>query len=193
MAVCYEPSEGRIRTLKSWKDKDVLIREAAYCSSAAPTYFTPGRIADGSELIDGGIAANNPALLAYAAARELYPDAEEFEVLSLSTCSGSFKYGLGGIIGGVAGWAYPLIKHYGDASMEVVDEVAESIPGLNYTRIWSEPGKKVKLDSTDENDIATLKELAETTYEENGGKLRDYAHKLSARSLPERVRLKVLG
>lgn len=193
MAVCYEPAKGRIRTLKSWEDKEVLIREAAYASSAAPTYFPPKEIADGSVLIDGGIAANNPVLLAYAAARRLYPDAEEFQVLSLSTCSESLRYDPREGTGGIAGWAYPVIKLYGDASAEVAEETAEAIPGLNCVRIWSEPGKRVKLDSTKEDDIAFLKDLAGKTYEENSGKLRSYAAKLAKRELPERIRLRAPG
>jgi len=37
---------------------------AAYCSAAAPTYFDPYQSANGSFYVDGGLYANNPALVA---------------------------------------------------------------------------------------------------------------------------------
>lgn len=52
---------------------DFLVRDIARATSAAPTYFECARIKAADHavypLIDGGLAANNPALCAYAEAR----------------------------------------------------------------------------------------------------------------------------
>ncbi|MCD6015099.1 MAG: Patatin [Solirubrobacterales bacterium] len=58
---------------------DFAIREVAYATSAAPTYFEPLRLetADDVEhfsLIDGGVYASNPAMCAYAEAQRYNPE-----------------------------------------------------------------------------------------------------------------------
>lgn len=177
MAVCYDSRRGAVRKLSSWEDPEVLIREAALASSAAPTYFPPRELDDGAVLIDGGIAANNPVLAAYSEARKLYPDTEEFRILSLSTCVSPLTFTP--LTGGVVDWALPVIRLYGDASLEIADETIKAVPGVKYTRIWSEPERPVKLDGASEEDIQALKDLAEKTYRENQAELMAYARKLS--------------
>lgn len=64
------------------------VRHIARATSAAPTLFPPlRRTGDGREraLVDGGIFVNNPAMAAYSEARNLYPDATEFSVVSVGT------------------------------------------------------------------------------------------------------------
>jgi uncharacterized protein len=46
---------------------DVSMVDAAHASSAAPTYFEPVRVG-GATLVDGGVFATNPAMLAFATA-----------------------------------------------------------------------------------------------------------------------------
>lgn len=48
----------------------ILMREAARATSAAPTYFQPMTIL-GRRLVDGGLVANDPALLGFATAASL--------------------------------------------------------------------------------------------------------------------------
>jgi patatin-like phospholipase/acyl hydrolase len=67
---------------------DHFVRDAARATSAAPTYFRPLLLADGARrrvLIDGGVVANNPAMAAYAEARNLFPMARRIVVVSAGT------------------------------------------------------------------------------------------------------------
>lgn len=78
---------------KSWKAResrahDFWLADVARATAAAPTYFPPAEIentkGEAFVCIDGGIFANNPALCAYAAARQLWPR-DEIRLLSLGT------------------------------------------------------------------------------------------------------------
>jgi patatin-like phospholipase/acyl hydrolase len=79
----------REKQVQGWKD--FYIRDAGRSTSAAPTYFPPAHISPvGSPdkkyvLVDGGVVLNNPALLAYAEAKAMFPHAEKFVILSLGT------------------------------------------------------------------------------------------------------------
>src|SRR5439155_524701 len=66
------------------------MRQAAYATSAAPTYFPPLPLPAPPPLrryalIDGGVYAQNPALCAYAEAHTIYPGARDFIIASLGT------------------------------------------------------------------------------------------------------------
>jgi uncharacterized protein len=65
---------SRLATIK--EKENFLIREIARSTSAAPTFFTPllTQYDETNEVafVDGGVFANNPALLAYAEAKELW-------------------------------------------------------------------------------------------------------------------------
>ena len=69
---------------------DFPVREVAYATAAAPTYFEPGKLevddpaVDYFSLIDGGVYAANPAMCAYAEARRHQPE-REIMVVSLGT------------------------------------------------------------------------------------------------------------
>jgi len=68
-----------------------FVREVARATSAAPTYFEVARVKSMTNitypLIDGGLFANNPALCAYAEARDMpdNPTAIQMAILSLGT------------------------------------------------------------------------------------------------------------
>ena len=68
---------------------DFPIRDVAYATSAAPTYFEPLKLetadtVDYFSLVDGGVYANNPAMCAYAEARRHEPG-RTIMVVSLGT------------------------------------------------------------------------------------------------------------
>lgn len=71
------------------EQEDVPMITAARATSAAPSYFPPmaDTDADGQErlLVDGGLFANNPALLGYQAALERGAEPQQVVLLSLGT------------------------------------------------------------------------------------------------------------
>ncbi len=70
---------------------DFLVKDVARATSAAPTYFEVARVKSDTSipypLVDGGVFANNPALCAYAEARNLNgkPTAKDMFLLCLGT------------------------------------------------------------------------------------------------------------
>jgi patatin-like phospholipase/acyl hydrolase len=77
--------EPRIKVFSSHKSlcrqkpgyDDFLMKDIALATSAAPTYFPPKHLMNYKKrslcLIDGGVAVNDPALLAYYEARSIFP------------------------------------------------------------------------------------------------------------------------
>jgi patatin-like phospholipase/acyl hydrolase len=122
----------------NWK-----VRELARATSAAPTYFPPLHLATGSEdyaLADGGVYVNNPAMAAYAEARNLYDDAErvaqKFTVVSVGTGNrqDSITY-VESKEWGLLGWARQLVPVFMDSVSEAVDYQLSNIPGCTYHRL----------------------------------------------------------
>lgn len=104
-------------------ERDVLMRDVARAASAAPTYFIPKKIKEypKASFIDGGVFANNPAMCAYAEAKEIFPD-EELLIVSLGTGNPQLtiqfeKFRSWGLLG----WAKPLWYIMADGSSDVVD------------------------------------------------------------------------
>jgi len=68
---------------------DYFVKDIARATSALPGIFPPASVSslDGSThtFIDGSIFAYNPTLQAYIAARNIFPDAEDFLIVSLGT------------------------------------------------------------------------------------------------------------
>lgn len=92
---------------------DVLFRDAARATSAAPTYFEPASVAypgsDGPHpLVDGGVFANQPALSGFAEAMGLGWPANEIRVLSLGTGYQTRSYHLEDVKDwGPVNWIHP--------------------------------------------------------------------------------------
>ncbi len=69
------------RLAKTNKDENFELRHVARSTSAAPTYFEPNVLQHETHkdmvLVDGGVFANNPAVLAYAEAKEIWKQQKE--------------------------------------------------------------------------------------------------------------------
>ncbi|TWT98224.1 CBASS cGAMP-activated phospholipase [Stieleria varia] len=84
-------SNGKVHVLKSrydqgfCRDPKVRVSDAVLASCSAPTYFDP-RIVDSYELVDGGLWANNPSMVAAIDANyRLGIPFENIRVLSIGT------------------------------------------------------------------------------------------------------------
>ena len=80
----YDIESRTPRILSSYASPEISIKNAVIASSAAPIYYPTYQIEDGSWLIDGGIVANNPCLIAYSEAKKLFPN-YRIKVLSIGT------------------------------------------------------------------------------------------------------------
>jgi patatin-like phospholipase/acyl hydrolase len=84
-----KPFYFQSRLAKSDPKEDFLLKDVARATSAAPTYFPPtaldfsGRL-EGTRvgemgLVDGGVFANNPSVLAYVEAIEMFKESDEYK------------------------------------------------------------------------------------------------------------------
>ncbi len=108
---------------------DVPMRVAARATSAAPTYFEPALVQWPTErdvLVDGGVFANNPAMCAYAEARQTLlaagRSADDILLVSVGTGLYSHPFRYEEARGwGVAGWAKPVLEVIFDGVADTVD------------------------------------------------------------------------
>lgn len=180
---------------RSWDSHGFLVREAARATSAAPTYFSPAHFIDRETdeeltILDGGVVANNPILVAYIEARKLYPNADEFRILSLSTASpecilhpDEYTTNLD--------WLSSLMGAYSSANMCVSEMGVEMIKGVKVYRVW-EPvlEKKIKLDDTSEEGISALMEAAEKIWDMDKEKVFSFLDEVTADGVHDSVKLK---
>ncbi|TRY29807.1 patatin-like phospholipase family protein [Aliiglaciecola sp. M165] len=159
---------------------DFRACDVARATAAAPTYFEPARIKSKTNvpypLVDGGVFANNPSMLAYAFAREQYKiGAKDMYMISIGT--GHSEQGLPykeAKDWGQLRWAKPVIDIMMDGVAEATDfqlkQIYETVQlPKQYKRIQINIGS----DASSEMDDATP---------ENMNNLRGLAEKLIAQS-----------
>jgi patatin-like phospholipase/acyl hydrolase len=144
--------EGRDSVLlRSATDGDIGMVEAAHASSAAPTYFEPVPVGSRA-LVDGGVFAINPAMIAFAEVA-----GEPLDILlSLGTGEHTRPLPLDEVKGwGRLQWAEPIIDVVFDGSADAVDEQLGRLAGDRYVRL------QTRLDeASDSLDDASAKNLA---------------------------------
>ncbi|XP_019167764.1 PREDICTED: patatin-like protein 1 isoform X2 [Ipomoea nil] len=186
---------------------DVKLSDICIGSSAAPTYFPAhyfeNRDGKGNtfefNLIDGGVCANNPTLVAISTvtqrmARKDDPDfagtnpmdCQRFRVLSLGTGSSKYSQKYTAKMAanwGIIGWlthsdGNPLIDVFSDASSDMVDFHIATIfhsldAGDNYLRIQvdSLEGDVASVDVTTEENLKKLEEVGQNLLKKSVSKL----------------------
>lgn len=179
MAVSFNIKNSHSYIFRSWDSHECLVKEAARATSAAPTYFSPFVYTERDTsmeftLTDGGIIANNPSLLAYVEARKLYPEADEFHILSLSTASPLFGYDPL-LFKTNAEWTFPLLSSYGSANVSHVEETLPYIKGVEVIRVWENVLKeKIKMDDASDEAILKLIDASEEIWEMDKDKIIKY-------------------
>jgi patatin-like phospholipase/acyl hydrolase len=159
------------------RDGDHLLFEVALATSAAPTYFPIATMEtfEGAQLIDGGMWANNPALLGIVEALKFYvgidKEYERFKLLSIA----SIRSNIGWSVRkrkNLSGreWVLKLIDTTMDSQSQAVNNyikhLIEALKG-EYVRIESqglskEQLKHIHLDKAYPIAIKTIKGLAES-------------------------------
>ncbi|KAJ8546139.1 hypothetical protein K7X08_018722 [Anisodus acutangulus] len=182
------PTFNQLSSAKANISKNAQLSDICLSTSAAPTYFpvhyfetkdAQGKIRT-FDLVDGGVAANNPTLMAIThVSKQImtgnfqYEDMENMDckkmlVLSLGTGTGKHEEKYNATMAsrwGMLGWVFnngatPLIDVYGDASADMVDiHVSTMFQTLgsekNYIRIQDDnlTGEAASMD------IATTKNM----------------------------------
>lgn len=159
-----------------------LVREVARATSAAPTYFEPARAhaMDGVSypLVDGGVFANNPAMCAYAEARQQFKrdnenknvTATDMFMVSIGTGSVKKSYDYDKAKGwGALGWIQPVIDIMMSGASDTVDyqlkQIFDAIDGSdNYFRINPMMGEAdTEMDNASAKNLQALKEAGIAT------------------------------
>jgi patatin-like phospholipase/acyl hydrolase len=154
---------------KNERQQDCYLKDLAYATSAAPTYFRPARLIDGTNqrtltLIDGGVSANNPTIAAAVHAIELHGTNIELFIVSIGTGT---KYGSqkkkityeSVKNSGMLGWAksiVPLLMYTADA---IVDYE------MYYVLNFNKPQYYFRLQTTLEPENAALDDVSDHNIE----------------------------
>lgn len=169
---------------------DRALWQVARSTIAAPTYFAPMRItppgkhAPGS-LIDGGIVAHNPALLAAIAGATQRPQ-EQVTIVSLGTgaLNKRLRWEEASTWGAVR-WARPMIDMFFDASSSIVQEQLDQMLGERNHRFQIPlTGCTEAMDDASPRNLAALRRNAELLIEERHDQLAQLAHDLRPEANP---------
>jgi uncharacterized protein len=165
---------------RSQGDANYLMREVAMATSAAPTYFPPAAQWD-RVLVDGGMVANNPANLAFAEAKRLWPDEEVFLVsLGTGTLSQPETRRDVGARGSFA-WAERVIDIMFDGSSRATHDVFRYSHGDKYRRFQVGLSEHTKaLDNASEKSLLGLRKLGEDLARDRERELLDIAELLKS-------------
>ena len=159
------------------------VWQAARSTSAAPTFFPAAKFSSEPNaplFVDGGVYINNPALALLIQAKDLYPDEQNFLLVSLGT--GNLKVSRPQLENaGAYGWMLN-IKHPGALLEVMMNGVSETthqqlqelvsgngdsnsgfkIPSLNrYERYQQELTENIAMDGIKPETIEKLVELGE--------------------------------
>jgi patatin-like phospholipase/acyl hydrolase len=169
-----------------------LMRDVARATSAAPTYFEPIQLEWGSHgeraFIDGGVHSNNPAMCAYVEARKIYPEENDFLMVSLGTGEQTRNMPYEEVRGwGLALWAQPILNVVFDGVSDTVDyqlrELLSTEEGdsRRYYRFQTvlDIGKD-DMDDASATNLQALKTKAKEIISKNDAALEDLCSQLVA-------------
>jgi patatin-like phospholipase/acyl hydrolase len=152
-------------------DADFLVWQIAAATSAAPTYFPAFKIPEKGLFVDGGIWANNPALIGVMEALRLGFSLDQVRLLSVGTGSKIFRADKAR--GGYLSWRGDLVEMTFQSQSDGVHQLATAIATpacqyarLNYYRRVTPPLRDEEASLDQIKTVPTLKQLADTAAEE---------------------------
>lgn len=156
---------------KNNEAEDYPLWYAARATSAAPTYFEPAKLGD-EALVDGGLLANNPALVTTLHIKSLFgwDSVENLRVLSIGT--GEFKQGYSynkAKSMGVLAWAAPISATMMQASSNMDDFSMRYLyeDMSSYMRLQPELHREIALDSVSKSDFKDMEDIATQYIKDN--------------------------
>jgi predicted acylesterase/phospholipase RssA len=148
-------------------EEDIAMRDVVRGATAAPTYFDPYVIgASGSApkrvLIDGGLYANNPSMLALTQVARYYAGSDVM-VVSLGTGRAPAQAVAGdGQDWGLARWVKPLLHIVANGTNKVIDLELEHFLGPErYFRFQTDLPEECDLDDATPKSFGDLRGLGE--------------------------------
>jgi len=184
MITTYDLESRRPYFFKNWKERDYMcpVYKIATATSSAPIFFPPTKIND-MVLIDGAIAANNPAMCAYAEAKKLWPN-EELLIVSIGTGDSRRPIHYDQSKNwGVFGWLDKLVPILSDAPTGVVDYQMRTINRDAYIRLQPQLIKSSRsIDDASQKNITALLTDAKIYCQENSELLKDTCRKITQKT-----------
>ena len=164
---------------KSDASLNLMMRDIAIATSAAPTIFQPHRF-DRYVLVDGGVVANNPSCIAYAHAKKLWPT-EDIMLLSLGT--GVLRRPLSALRTqdwGQIRWARPLIDClFSGYCKETVNDFFRYAHLSNYLRLQGNLNNDTEaLDGASPEAMDGLKSIAVSIFNHQEGEIVRFVDRL---------------
>lgn len=153
---------------RSWNEKDgsIPISKIADITTAVPVYFPPIKH-DNSWWVDGGIAEANPAMTAYAMAKDYFGQDTKIRILSIGT--GVYRENWND--DDMNEWGAPRWLYHGlidlliSAPTQAVTTTMAEILGSDWLRIDSPDITNIKLDDISEKSIKLLTQASDSLYE----------------------------
>ena len=212
LATTYEITKEKAfyflsRLAREKEAENLELWEIARSTSAAPTYFTPSIVKWQTELevfVDGGVFANNPSVLAYGEAKELWkrkgqlafepdvlPNDNDLPFFMLSLGTGhcpQYISSLDALKFNTAQWIQPLLTNVFMNSVassthftmqHLLPKYTDGMP--RYERLEFEiPEKNKEMDDASDENIEQLQELAQDYIKANKKKIMNICEYLSA-------------
>jgi patatin-like phospholipase/acyl hydrolase len=129
------------------RDRSVKVRDAVLASCSAPTFFDPHKVNE-YLLSDGGLWANNPALVAAIdAQKRLGINYDDIQMVSIGTGHSKVAYGLKhkGGWGFATGWKH---KEFINFMLSLQSQSA-----LNYLKLHLKPEQILRIDFESDTDL----------------------------------------
>ncbi len=188
----YRTFDRSIALMRSYTDfqapsspeQDGSVWEVCKASCSAPTYFAAHvprsyTLGQSRAMIDGGMFANNPALLGIAEAVRLLPGkslleiSKTHDIVVVSLGTGQLLRPLSNAkvqSWGMLGWVRPSIDILMDGSSQISDFCSQQIlPDEGYVRMQVElKGANDDLDDASERNVVNLANLAHAHLEKEG-------------------------
>ncbi len=177
LLTAYDTEARAIHLLRSeGENSGATMVEAAHATSAAPTYFEPVRLGDAT-LIDGGVFATNPALVAYAELRGKLD-----LLLSLGTGEHTRPLPYEKVKNwGQLEWARPVLDVVFDGGQDAVDMQLRALLPDGFVRLQTGLTKASDdLDDASADNLERLREEAETLITRETAKIDDVCARLTA-------------